>query len=52
MIQSVPLSFDKGWIYGVLDVLVGLQGVATLWLLFSGPANAWHPTRGGRIAAP
>jgi hypothetical protein len=52
MFQTVPASFDRGWLYGVLNVLVGLQGVATLWLLFTGAANAWFRTRGGRIEAP
>jgi hypothetical protein len=51
MMQSVPLSFERAWYFGVLNLLTGLMSAVTLWLLFTGPANAWFRTRGGRIEA-
>ena len=52
MFRTVPVSFELAWYFGVLNVLSGLLGAATLWLLFTGPANAWFRTRGGRFEAP
>jgi hypothetical protein len=52
LIQSVPDGFARTWYLGVLNVLVGLLDAATVWLLFTGPANLWFRTRGGRIAPP
>ena len=52
MIRLIPDDFARTWYLVVFNALVGLLGAATLWLLFTGPANAWFRTRGGRIAPP
>jgi hypothetical protein len=52
MFRSVPAEFERTWYFGVLHVVENLIGAATLWLLFTGPANAWFRTRGGRYAPP
>jgi hypothetical protein len=52
MFRSVPVEFERGWYFGVLDIVVNALGAATVWLLFTQDANAWFRTRGGRIAPP
>jgi hypothetical protein len=52
IVRYAPDEFARAWYLGVLNILVGLLGAATLWLLFTGPANAWFRTRGGRIEPP
>jgi hypothetical protein len=51
-VKSAPEGFAQAWYLGVLNIVVMLLSVAALCLLFTGPANAWFRTRGGRIEAP
>jgi hypothetical protein len=50
--KFIPQTFERATYLGVLYVIVGVLGIATLWLLFTAPANAWFRTGGGRLAPP
>ena len=50
--RALSTGSERAWYWSAQSVLMCLLGVAALVLLFTGPANAWFRTRGGRVEAP